>query len=119
MCDWFLEGIAQPRSNMYPIMNQEVFDSLPADIQQIIEDLIPWFSQELTRAYKEAGAEGRDLSVEAGRTIYSPTPEELESWIQALEPLQEEWVAEREAAGLPARAMLDEMLRIAREVYDL
>jgi TRAP-type C4-dicarboxylate transport system substrate-binding protein len=119
VCDWFLEGIAQPRSNMYPIMNQEVFDSLPADIQQIIEDLIPWFSQELARAYTESGAAGRDLSVEAGRTIYSPTPEELELWIQALEPLQDEWVEEREAAGLPAREMLDEMLRIAREVYDL
>ena len=58
------------------------------------------------------------MSVEAGRTIYSPTPEELDLWIEALQPLQEEWVQEREAKGLPAREMLDEMLRIAREVYD-
>jgi hypothetical protein len=83
-----------------------------------MEDLIPWHSQETIRAFVEAGYMGRDLAVEAGHTIYVPTAEELESWIETLKPLQETWVKDREAEGKPGREMLDEMLRIAREHYD-
>jgi TRAP-type C4-dicarboxylate transport system substrate-binding protein len=118
VCDWFLEGIAQPRSTMYPIINQQTYDSLPPDIQKIMDDLTPWFSQEMCRAYEEAGKEGRDLTLEANRTIYSPTPDELQEWITALEPLQQVWVNDMEAKGKPGAKMLEEMLRIANEAYD-
>jgi TRAP-type C4-dicarboxylate transport system substrate-binding protein len=103
---------------MYPIINQQTYDSLPPDIQKIMDDLTPWFSQEMCRAYEEAGKEGRDLTLEANRTIYSPTPDELQEWITALEPLQEEWVNDMEAKGKPGAKMLEEMLRIANEAYD-
>jgi TRAP-type C4-dicarboxylate transport system substrate-binding protein len=118
VCDWFCEHIAQPRNNSYTIMNQQVFDNLPPDVQEVIENLIPWYSQELLRGYKEAGLGGRDLTVEAGHTIYAPTPEELELWVEALAPLQEEWVQQQEAKGKPGRELLDELLRIAQENYD-
>ncbi len=118
VCDWFLEGIAQPRSTMYPIMNQKTYDSLPADIQKSIDDLVPWFSTELCRAYEEAGKAGRDLTIEAKRTIYSPTTAELQEWIEALQPLQEQWVKDMEAKGKPGQKMLDELLSIAQANYD-
>ena len=50
-----------------------------------------------------------------GHKIIVPTSEESNQWFELLKPMQEEWVAQGESKGLPARAVYDMANRLIRE----
>lgn len=86
------------------VMNKEVWESLPADIQQVIDDL----SREMavyTGKYHDGHVQEalKWSQEEQGLKIISLAPEEKARWDKVIKPLQDDHVKELEAKGLPAK----------------
>ena len=97
------------------IMNKEKWDSLPPDIQKVIDDASVWAAHETAGRLRIRGDKARKLCMERGDTFVTPTPEEMKLWRDALKPVWEKWIEEREAEGLPGRAVLNETLRLIEQ----
>jgi TRAP-type C4-dicarboxylate transport system substrate-binding protein len=97
------------------IMDKNKFNALPPDIQKIFLDNREFGSQEWLRMAIEETKVGRDAAAKHGGNFIILTPEEVKLWRDALIPLREEWVKKQEARGLPARAFMDEMLRLIKQ----
>jgi TRAP-type C4-dicarboxylate transport system substrate-binding protein len=97
------------------LFNLKKWQSLPADIQKIFEDLSPWLGEELIKA--DTGYEAMVIgkAKEMGHTIVTPTPEEVQLWRQAVQPVHDKWIAETAAKGLPAKALYDETRKLVQE----
>ena len=97
------------------IMNLKTWNKLPPDIQKIFEDLSPWFAQEAIKM--DLGYEGMVIgqAKEMGHKFIYPTPNEMQQWIDAVQPVHEKWIKETEEKGLPARAVYEEAKRLVKE----
>jgi len=96
-------------------MNMETWNSLSPDIQKVLEDSARFVETEVPAELTRRDDKGRQLAREANHTFIYLTSEERQSWIDALKPVQDKWVEEREAEGLPGRAVLEETLRLIEE----
>jgi TRAP-type C4-dicarboxylate transport system substrate-binding protein len=94
-------------------MNLRVWNSLPADIQKIIEE-------ESAKA-SVLNSRGWDLKEQAAIELMKKTPgkeviylseEEVARWREKVQPLYDKWIADREAKGLPAKQVFDEACRL-------
>jgi TRAP-type C4-dicarboxylate transport system substrate-binding protein len=97
------------------IMNKDKFNALPPDIQKIFLDHREFAQQDWLRMATEETKMGRDAAAKRGGNFITLTPEGGKLWHDALIPLREEWVKKQEARGLPARAFMDEMLRLIKQ----
>ena len=97
------------------IMNKNKFNSLPPDIQKIFLDNREFAQQDWLKMAIEETKMGHDAATKRGGNFITLTPEELKLWRDALIPLREEWIKKQEARGLPARAFMDEMLRLIKQ----
>lgn len=97
------------------LFNLKKWQSLPPDIQKIFEDLSSWLGEELIKA--DSGYEAMVIgkAKEMGHTIVTPTPEEVQLWRQAVQPVHDKWIAETAAKGLPAKALYDETKKLVQE----
>jgi TRAP-type C4-dicarboxylate transport system substrate-binding protein len=93
-------------------MNLKVWNSLPPDIQTIIEQL----SAEANYRFKElmpTPAEDRALLKKLGWEVYELSPEERARWHKVAHQVVEKWVAERESKGLPMRQVMEVVKRVS------
>ena len=97
------------------IMNRNKFNSLPPDIQKIFLDNREFAQQNWLRMAVEETKMGRDAAAKRGGNFITLTPEEKNLWHDALLPVREEWVKRQEPKGWPARAFMDEMLRLIKQ----
>jgi TRAP-type C4-dicarboxylate transport system substrate-binding protein len=99
-------------ASQWVIMSQKTWDSLPTDIQLIMEQLnVKAKYQFLEHVYGEwpdVPGQLRDV----GMDVYTLSPEESARWKTALEPVYDGWLADMEAKGLPGQ----EALETARQV---
>lgn len=93
------------------LMNMQTYKNLPPDIQAVIEEM--WTSGAPThqwgRDFKEAGDEGRQSITGKGGKINEWEPSAIAEMDKLWAPLWTDWIAEREAKGLPAKKLVDEM----------
>lgn len=109
-------GMTSP-TNM-TIMNLKTWNSLPPDIQKIIEgvnaDAVEW----VIDTYNiEDGVTAKLLEKE-GIPVYTLPPAELARWKKRTKPLWGEWVADMKARGLPGQKVMDDFVEILKK-YDL
>jgi len=92
-------------------INRSVFESMPADLQQLI---VSESGAKLAKAAGKALDEGAihdcGIMVEEGATFYELPEAEMNKFVEMVMPLRADWVSEMEAKGLPAQAVLDEAL---------
>lgn len=85
------------------VMNKDVWNSLPPDVQKVIDDLsleiALWTGDYMDNHVKEALEWSKK---EHGLQVISLPPAEKEAWDRILAPLQDRYVAELKAKGLPA-----------------
>ncbi|WP_148133244.1 TRAP transporter substrate-binding protein [Candidatus Formimonas warabiya] len=85
------------------VMNQDVWNTLPADVQKAIDELGPemaaWTGDYMDNHVQEALEWSKN---EHGLEITSLSPEEAANWDKKLQPMQNNLVAELKAQGLPA-----------------
>ena len=91
-------------------MSKKRWDSLPPDIQLIIEQL----SSKAERQYldNELKANFRQAIVDTGVELYNLSPAEKERWKKAMAPIYDKWIADMKKQGLPGQEALD----VARQV---
>lgn len=85
------------------LMNRRSWDSLPTDVQNLLEkELNPWAIEEMVKIDERSERDIQEAWRKKGYTITKISPEEIELWKQALQPLHEEVIKKYEAKGLPA-----------------
>lgn len=100
---------------MFVAMNNDSWNRLPADIQQIILEVTDEFIDEHGRAWNQADADGWELVRQLGREIIPLSPEEQDRWRAAVAPILDYYVEKAEAKGLPGRAFLEDAQRMIAE----
>jgi TRAP-type transport system periplasmic protein len=90
------------------IMNVDKWNSLPADVRKIIDDLRPWIEKKSVDISTDQAVEVRKLCEGLGHTIITPKSEEMKLWLEAAQPMHDAWIADTEAKGLPGRAVFEE-----------
>lgn len=88
-------------------MNKDKFDSLDADLQQVINDNSGLgFSVFAGGTQSDADGPARELAVDNGNNIITVT--DTADWAAAVEPIYAEWIAERDAAGQDGQGLVDQ-----------
>lgn len=112
--------------NIFPrvffiVINRDVFDDMPNDIQQIfLDNATVEVSQSYAAAHAamEAGKKGAIEGSDKGAgnpAIYVLPDTERELWKAACEVVWDEWVADMVAEDLPGQEMLDDALALIDE----
>jgi TRAP-type transport system periplasmic protein len=96
---------------MFVVMNNKKWESLPADIQQIFNDVSKEWIVKHGQAWDQADQEGRDFikSLTPPREIVSLSAEEQAKWKKAVEPVLASYVTAAKAKNLPGDAFLKDI----------
>lgn len=91
-------------------LNPRTFDRLPPDLKRELYNMYRLRGQIAHQNYygSTAFTSALDRLGETGVEITEPTPDEREAWAAAVRPLEERFIEENEARGLPARAFVRE-----------
>ena len=87
---------------MFVVMNLGVWNSLPADVQQVLEEVSAEWIDVHGRAWNSIDAEGRTYTLGLGNEIISLEPGEGRRWKQAVEPVIDEYIQKAGAQGIRA-----------------
>ncbi|GAB4262689.1 MAG: TRAP transporter substrate-binding protein [Pararhodobacter sp.] len=90
-------------------MNQDVYDSLPADLQAVIDQNSGLnFSVFAGGTQTDADAPTRAAAVERGNNIITVSAEEAQAWFDAAQPIYQNWIADMQSRGIDGQALIDE-----------
>ncbi|MGD9293454.1 MAG: TRAP transporter substrate-binding protein [Roseobacter sp.] len=90
-------------------MNKDRYDSLPEDLQKVIDDNSGVeFSVFAGGVMEDSDAPARAIAVERGNNIVTLTAEEAQAWQEVAAPIYTEWVAEMGEKGIDGQALIDE-----------
>ncbi len=96
-------------------MNKESWEGLPPDIKKIFDELAPWVVEKETEAGNRTTEAAIKVAKDNGVEIINLSPQEYERWVEATKGIIEDWIAEVEAKGLPARKMVNEVRQLQAE----
>lgn len=99
------------------VMNKAKWESLPADVKKVIDDLSRdqalWTGRYVDNHVKEAMEwSKKTYNVQ----VYELSPKEIDRWYSVLKPMTDKYVKDAEAKGLPAKAILEDVLKL-KEKY--
>jgi TRAP-type C4-dicarboxylate transport system substrate-binding protein len=95
------------------VMNLNTWNSLPTEIQTILDDMSEWSVDLHDQWQLEADAELESQWTQEGVMEFIRfSKEELARWVAVDEPVRDALVAELEAQGLPGEELMDEYLRL-------
>jgi len=99
--------------------NPRTFDAMPRDLQVELYNMYRLRGQIAHQNYYGGTAlqTAIDRLAEADVEIREPTPDERQAWVDAVRPLEERFIRENEARGLPAEAFVAEA-RERAALYD-
>lgn len=93
-------------SPMAVAMNKKKWESLPKDIQAILDNLRMRYAFECAAKYDMDRIDAIKEGQAKGKEIYPLSPAELANWEKQLAPLYEGWVKDMKAKGLPGGELL-------------
>jgi len=101
----------------YAVMNKDKWNSLPADLQALLEETT---GAEMARkcglTLDEGSVADSKWMMDNGHTFYVLPPEEKERWVEANRPMQDEWVKAVEAKGITnAKEILETAEQLVKE----
>jgi TRAP-type C4-dicarboxylate transport system substrate-binding protein len=88
-------------SGFFVVMNKSKWNSLPPDIQKIIEQINGEWSVKQGKIWDEIDKEGKDFVIKRGNKIMVLSKEESARWAATVRPLLDEYAAGLKAKGLP------------------
>lgn len=90
-------------------MNKDVYESLPSDLQAVIDANSGLaLAKEIGAVWDAAELPGRQAAEEAGNSFVSLSDAEIERWKLATAPVIADWLAETDRRGLDGAALLQE-----------
>jgi TRAP-type C4-dicarboxylate transport system substrate-binding protein len=87
----------------YVVMNKKKWEALPKDVQKVMTAVSKEWIPKHGADWDESDAEGRKFTLSLGNKIIPLSPEESEKWRTAVRPVIDEFVAEAEKKGIPAK----------------
>lgn len=99
----------------FTCMNLNKWNRLPADIQKIFTDVSREFILIAGKAWDKGAEVGLQYTKDEGLEIITLPPDELKKWHAKYKGLQQEYIKEMEAKGLPGKAFMTELLRLIKE----
>lgn len=100
---------------MYAVMNKAKWESLPEDIQQIIEEVNDEWIEKQGAAWDESDREGAKFVESLGHEFITLAPEEEEALVNAVKPILTEYVNATEEKNLPGAAVLADIQSMLKE----
>lgn len=101
------------RQNLEFGMSRAFWSALPADLKTIVNAWLRAEAQAETQVfYGVAGARARERFKADGMQFVYLAPAEFARIVEAVRPVLDAFVAKEEAEGRPARAMLDDIVRL-------
>jgi TRAP-type transport system periplasmic protein len=88
------------------LMSKKKWDTLPADIQQIIEKINGEWVDYNGKFWDQMDREGKEYTVKRGNKIISLSKEENERWAEKVKPLLNDYVNSMKTKGLPGAEAL-------------
>jgi TRAP-type C4-dicarboxylate transport system substrate-binding protein len=96
-------------------INLDVWNSLPADIQQILDGMVPWTTELWDKMWVDTEPVLIKLIEEQVTEVYTPPDEEVARWDALDKPVWDEFAADLESKGLPGRALMDDYIALEKQ----
>jgi TRAP-type C4-dicarboxylate transport system substrate-binding protein len=97
------------------VMNTKTWESLPPDVQQIMDELDVWAEARAAKAMADSTLGNYLVTKRDGVEMIELAPEEMARLIEISRPVELQWVQELEAKGLPARALYEDIKKMTGE----
>jgi len=85
---------------------------LPDDIKKIIEDLEPWYLEEMIKAEQNEIDKAVALAQSEGQTMIYLTDAEIAEWKKYAETVYKTWINDMEAKGKPGRKVYERAVEL-------
>jgi TRAP-type C4-dicarboxylate transport system substrate-binding protein len=96
------------------IMNKQKYESLPADLQKVIDDNMEFGLQDFVQAKKDSEIEAIAYMEQSGVEFIDLTPEEYAKWDAAVQPVFDQIAKELNDAGHPGTELVEFALERAK-----
>jgi len=90
----------------FVVMNKAKWNSLPKDIQGIIQKINEEWIDKQGKVWDDIDREGKDFSMQKGMKYIPLSPQEDARWAALVKPILDEYVQNSKAKGLPGDAAL-------------
>jgi TRAP-type transport system periplasmic protein len=97
------------------VMNKAKYDSLPKDLQKVIDSAMRNFMKNNADSFDMADKESSKVFEKAGIPIYHLTAAEKARWMKATESVYSNWLKDTKQKGLPADETYQEFKRLMKE----
>jgi TRAP-type C4-dicarboxylate transport system substrate-binding protein len=102
------------------VMNQTKWNALPDDVKKVFDGLRKeqaiWTGQYVDNHVREAMKWAMETYKDPKVQVYELSKEELSKWYALLKPMTDKYLKDYEAKGLPAKAILDDVMKL-KEKY--
>lgn len=102
-------------TGMFVVMNLNKWNSLPADIKKIFEEVSAAWIDVHAKAWDKLDAEGREFTKSLNNQIITLPPEENKQWVAKVAPIIDEFRQTLNTKGLPGDKAVSEIKRIIAE----
>ncbi len=93
-------------ASMFVVMNKAKWNSLPPDVQKVMEDVSKEWIVKQGQTWDEIDKEGYEFTKKRGNKIIALSKEEDARWAAAVKPILDEYVKNMKAKGLPGEEAL-------------
>ncbi len=104
---------------MFVVMNKKTWNSLPKDIQAIIEEINNEWIDVHGKAWDKSDEDGRAYTLSLGNKILPLTPDEETQWSNAVRPIIDEYIQGINAKNLPGDKSVAEVKRLIKHYRDI
>lgn len=103
-------------TTFYITMNEDTWDSLGEENQEVIEGLVgERMALKAGANFDDVGQRAIDKSKEKGVEIYEIPEDELEEWNEKINPTVEKWIQKLEDKGLPGQEIYDRAVELGAQ----
>lgn len=93
-------------------MNLKKYNSLPPDIQKILDGLSIRYAFQSAIDYDEDRIKAIQIGKDKGQVIEPLSPEEFKKWVDRVSPIYNQWAGDMKAKGLPGREVIDAIMEL-------
>jgi len=93
-------------TGMFVVMNKSKWNSLPPDVQKIIEQINEEYIEKQGKVWDEIDKAGRDYTIARGNKIITLSPDEDQRWEKMVRPILNEYKKNMKDKGLPGEEVL-------------
>lgn len=93
-------------TGMFVVMNKSKWNSLPPDVQKIIEQVNEEYIEKQGKVWDEIDKAGRDYTIARGNKIITLSPDEDQRWEKLVRPILNDYKKAMKEKGLPGEEVL-------------